>query len=472
MSGAGRRGVHVFTLGCDKNLVDSEALLGRFAARGAALAGGAEEAAVWVVNTCGFIEAARADSHRLIADLVRRKGDRLLVVTGCLAQREGEALRRRFPQIDVLGGVGNFDRLVTAVEQGRDRVPTGRPDAAGYEGMTQRVRLTPPHLAYLKISEGCNFQCAFCSIPLMRGRQRSRRVAELREEAAALAAEGVRELALVSQNTSDYGRDTGESLEDLLRALSAVDGIAWIRLLYLYPGLLATDTLRRILDLPAVVPYLDLPVQHASPRILRRMNRPHDVAAVRDQLLALRAERPDLVLRTTLLLGFPGEEEADVEATADFLAAVRFDHVGTYVYSPEPDTPAAALPDRPDPEEVADREARLLDLQHDIALARQRERLGRRFPCVVDALEPAAEWQAARAACAAGAAVPLRPGERVVAEDAAQVAVARSVHFGYDLDGAVLLPAAGLEPGRVVAARFVAVSPYDVMGAIDDREDD
>jgi len=464
------RGVHVFTLGCDKNLVDSEALLGRFAARGMAISDRARDARVWVLNTCGFIDAARRDGYRAIADLSARKGDRILVVTGCLAQRDGPDLQRRFPGIDVLGGVGNFDRLVAAVEQGRSRVPTTRPGRASYEGLAGRPLLTPRHLAYLKISEGCNFRCAFCSIPSLRGDQRSRPVSELTAEAQRLAARGVRELVVVAQNSSDFGRDSGENLAQLLAALGRVEGIAWLRLLYLYPGLLSTEELLRILELPAVLPYLDLPVQHASPQILRRMNRPHDIAALQRQLLGLRRERPELVLRTTLLLGFPGEEEADVELVADLLAAVEFDHVGTYRYSPETGTPAASLDGRPDPEEVADREARLLDLQHDIALKRQRSRLGKTYTCVVDGVEPGADWSSALAACREGAVVPDPAGGwgGSPGDVPAQVAVARSHHFGYDLDGAVLLPATGLRPGMTVEARFVAVSPYDVIGAFDD----
>ncbi len=463
----GRR-VFALTLGCDKNLVDSEALLGRFARRGMAAAATPDEADVWVLNTCGFIEAARRDTYETIEDLLARKGDRLLVVTGCLAQREGEALRRRFPGIDVLGGVGNFDLLVDAVAAERPAVPTTRPDAVAYEGLGDRPLLTPPHVAYLKISEGCNFSCAFCSIPLMRGVQRSRPVPELVDEARHLADRGVRELVLVSQNGSDYGRDTGARLPELVAALSGVAGIEWIRLLYLYPGLLSTRELLAILETPRVVPYLDLPVQHGSPRVLKLMNRPHDIAVLERQLRTLRRERPELVLRTTVLLGFPGEEEEDIERTLDLLAAVEFDHLGTYRYSPEPGTPAADLPGRPDPEEVADREARLLDLQHDIALDRQRTRLGQDHDCVVDAIEPVAAWRPAMAACRAGEGVALLAGERTAGEDDTQVAVARSWHFGYDLDGAVLLPAAGLAPGRVVRCRFTAVSPYDVIGAVRD----
>lgn len=463
----GRRSVFITTLGCDKNLVDSEALLGRLATRGVYLTDDEASADILVVNTCSFIEAARLDSYDAIDDLCARKGERTLVVTGCLSQEQGDTLRERFPGIDLVSGVGNFDRVVEALDARAERIPIGRPEDARYDGLADRPLLTPSHLAFVKISEGCNFRCAFCRIPLIRGDQRSRPVAEIADEVARLAGRGVAEIMLVSQNTSDYGRGSGEGLLDLVQALGGIDGLRRVRLHYLYPGLIDASRFRRILDTPGVVPYVDMPVQHASPRILNRMNRPFDVAALERFFGGLREERPELVLRTTLLLGFPGEEEQDVERTADFLARIRFDHVGTYRYSPEAGTAGADFVDVPDPEEVADREARLLDLQRDISLERQRARLGRVEEVVVDEIAPGDAWRDLAEDLAGDSAVRIDPTEPSSSPErllsGGEVAVARGTAQAYDVDGVILMPAQGLNAGQWVSARTVAVTPYDTL---------
>lgn len=463
------------TLGCDKNLVDSEALLGRFAARGVEPTNDPDAADIWVLNTCGFIEAARRDSREALRDLARRKGDgRRLVVTGCWAQETGGRLAADFPEIDLVAGVGNFERVVEACLGAAARAPgqeapllASAPAAACYEGLARRPLLTPPHVAFVKISEGCDRGCSFCRIPLIRGPQRSRPPAEIAAEVADLAARGVREIQIVAQNSSDYGRDLGVDLLALVTCLDRIEALRWIRLLYLYPGCLDLDQTRRLLDLPRVVPYLDLPVQHASPRLLRAMRRPADSQGLRRYFAALRAERPDLALRTTLLLGFPGEEEEDIERLADFLAEVEFDHVGAHRYSPEIGTPAADLGAPVPVEEAADREARLLDLQAEIAGRRQRRRLGQVHEMVVDAVVARRE--------AAPILESLRGGDRpagrnrdeatLVLARGGRIALARSRHQAYDLDGAVALPAEGLAPGAWLWARVIAVTPHDMLAA-------
>lgn len=501
------RRVWCTTLGCDKNLVDSEALLGRFAARGLAATDDPARADVWVLNTCGFIAATRADSLEKLRELVAAKGRRRLVVTGCLAQMEGARLLESHPGIDVVAGVGNFDAVVAAVlDEGvpdgsagpaerdeaaaargvaargvaaRGRAAAGRrraraartvvgdPGAASYEGLAGRPLLTPPHVAFVKLSEGCDGACSFCRIPLIRGPQRSRDPDEIVAEAAELAARGVTELQLVAQDASSYGRDRGTRLGPLLERLDRIDGLRWIRLLYLYPGVLTLAETRRLLELERVVPYLDLPVQHAAPDVLRAMRRPADSEGLARYLLALRRDRPELVLRTTLLLGFPGETEDDVERLADFLARVEFDHLGAYRYSPEADTPAAALPGRVPDEEVADREARLLDLQAEIALRRQeRHRLGAEFEAVIDAVVPRREAAALQAALAEGSwAEGGNRGEAGPVEDRSPtVALARTWHHGYDLDGTVLLAGPAGPPGARLPVRIAAVTPFDALG--------
>jgi ribosomal protein S12 methylthiotransferase len=317
----------------------------------------------------------------------------------------------------------------------------------------------------VKIGEGCGCACSFCRIPRIRGPLRSRPAIDILAETAALAARGVREIQLVSQNTSDWGRDLGSDLVALVTELSGVPDLRWIRLLYLYPGHLSVAAVRRLLSLPKVVPYLDLPIQHASPAVLRAMRRPPDAAAMAEFFLSLRAELPELVLRTTVLLGFPGETEEDVEMLADFLARVEFDHLGTYRYSPEPGTPAAALPDRVPDEEVADREARLLDLQAEVALRRQRRRLGGAYSVVVDAVVPRVDVVETIDALREGewASGWNRTRVAVVGDAADPVALARTVHFGYDLDGMILLDGRGRHAGEWLTADLVAVTPWDAL---------
>jgi len=292
---------------------------------------------------------------------------------------------------------------------------------------------------------------------------RSRAPAEIVAEVRGLGERGVQEIVIVSQNTSDFGRDSGDDLLDLITQLNEIEGIRWIRLLYFYAGLIRGDTIERLLDLPKVVPYLDLPIQHASPPLLRAMKRPGDPRTVERFLLDLRANNPELVLRTTCLLGFPGEEEEDVERLADFLARVEFDHLGTYRYSPEDGTPAAALAGQVPAEEAVDREALILDLQAEISARRQERRLGGSFPVLVDAVVSAGEAADLLSALQAGSW--WEKGERAdlaaVCQTGEPVALGRSYHLAYDLDGVIVMPAGRLAPGDWVEATFAAVTPFD-----------
>ncbi len=468
---ANTRRVYCHTLGCDKNLVDSETLLGHFRGLGVEIVDDPEQADIWLVNTCGFIAAARHDSEQAIAAFAAAKGHRTLVVTGCLAQEDGPGLKARQPAVDVLGGVGEFDRVAAAALRGAGDWLAVPAPSARYAGLVGRPLLTPGHVAFVKLGEGCSQTCTFCRIPMIRGPLRSRPVAEIVREVQDLAARGVAEVQLVSQNTADYGRGTGEDLEILLRELSHVDGLRWIRLLYLYPGLFAATRALRLLELPRVVPYLDLPIQHASPRLLRAMRRPGDPTRTVQFFHALRRQRPDLVLRSTVLLGFPGEQEDDVESLLDFLAEVEFDHLGTYRYSPEAGTPAAALAGRPGDEETADRESRVLDLQAEIGARRMATRLGERYPVVVDEIldrtVPQQDQRARELIAALREGTWRREADRRRAEAAmaarGRLALGRSQHFGYDLDGVVVLPApASARPGVWCEAEFRGATAWDV----------
>jgi ribosomal protein S12 methylthiotransferase len=479
--------VYCATLGCDKNLVDSEALLGRFALRGVQAVNDLAEADIWILNSCGFIDAARSDSQETLEQLISMKQGQTLVVCGCWSQEHGQAIQDRYPGVDVVAGVGQFDRVVEAcvgkaetpsaaqVAPGKSDFPLAgppmidKPTEVHYTGMVDRPLLTPGHLAFVKIGEGCNFSCSFCRIPLIRGTQRSRPIKEILSEVHNLTARGVTEIQIVSQNTSDFGRDTGENLHTLVKELNGVEGLRSIRLLYLYAGLVSVDDLLRLLEMPRVARYLDIPVQHASPRLLRAMRRPGGPESNARFFAALRREHPDLVLRSTALLGFPGEEEDDVSQLADFLAEVEFDHLGTYRYSPEKGTAAADLGDRVPDEVILDREALIMDLQSEISQGRQAQRLGHEHEIVIDRIIPAAELEDegmvemlesfAEGQWAPGADEG-EPEEQV--RNSLPVAMGRSYHFGYDLDGVVLLPAGNLQVGQWVRTRFVGATPYDI----------
>ncbi|MFH2053621.1 MAG: MiaB/RimO family radical SAM methylthiotransferase [bacterium] len=478
------RKVFCATLGCDKNLVDSEALLGRFAIKGVQAVDDPEAADIWVLNTCGFIEAARSDSAETLRSLCDAKGGRTLVVCGCWSQEHGDLIRERFPAVDVVAGVGQFDEVVAActgtgspaqgTPSGTGVFPlagpapqpiVGDPMAAPYVGIAERPLLTPGHVAFVKIGEGCNFSCSFCRIPLIRGKQRSRPIAKIAGEVRRLAGRGVTEIQLVSQNTSDFGRDSGENLHDLVKTLDGIDGLRRIRLFYLYSGVVTADDLLRLLDLPKVVPYLDLPVQHASPRLLKAMRRPGLSRTSPDFFATLRRARPDVVLRSTALLGFPGEEDEDVAVLADFLAEVEFDHLGTYRYSPEPGTSSAELPDRVPEEVILDREALIQGIQEEIALERMEGRLGQDHEILVDRIlapDDLAEegWLDLLDGFESGEDVD--GALRQATHGAGPLAVGRSFHFGYDVDGNVIMPAGNLEPGRYVRGVFRMATATDV----------
>ncbi len=485
------------TLGCDKNLVDSEALLGRFAIKGVQAVNDPEEADIWVLNSCGFIDAARSDSEETLQELCDAKEHRTLVVCGCWSQEHGAAIGERFPAVDIVAGVGQFDQVVNACVNGGEAVAaeldttfemagpgpnsgTGAqpliedPMTVHYTGMVDRPLLTPAHIAFVKIGEGCNCACTFCRIPLIRGKQRSRPRAELVQEVTGLVGRGVTEIQLISQNTSDFGRDSGESLHDLVCDLNDIQGLRQIRLLYLYSGMVSVDDLRRLLDLEKVTPYFDLPIQHASPRLLQAMKRPGGEKSTPGFFKALREHRPDLVLRTTALLGFPGEEDEDVSLLADFLAEVEFDHLGTYRFSPERGTPAAGFADQVPAEVIMDREALIMDLQSDISLRRQQARLGQTFDIVIDAIaQPGPEDPHGVAEVLSAFDEGIWQNERErgalagVVKSGVSFAVGRSYHFGYDLDGMVVLPldhSGGeppLQPGQWVRGTFAGVTAYD-----------
>ena len=377
------KGTYAFvSLGCPKNLVDSERMLGALAIDGYTLVSEAEGADFVVVNTCGFIDQSRKESRDVIAEMLelKRQGKTHgVIVAGCLPQRlGGEQLLKEMPEIDHLVGVFARDEIARVADRitgARQRELTleqreiFRPAPVRALTDRERLRITPRHYAYLKISEGCNRTCTFCSIPMMRGKHATKPIEEVVAEARELAADGVRELILVAQDLTYYGIDLyGEGrLVDLLDELEKVEGIDWIRLMYLYPMHVTDSLIEKIATSQKVLPYLDLPLQHVSTSVLRRMSRRIDRERTIGLVEKLRARIPNLVLRTTFIVGFPGETQADFDELKEFVRTTRFERMGVFPFSYEPGTPATRL-DGHLPEEVKlARRDELMELQQEIA---------------------------------------------------------------------------------------------------------
>src|SRR5579872_539250 len=352
--------VGMISLGCPKNLVDSEVMLGLAQQAGHELTQDAESADVLVVNTCAFIDRAKQESIDTILEMAQHKKDgacRRLVVTGCLAERYRDELMKQIPEIDAVLGTGEVPAIVDAIGGGRARGvaplaffksqvpnPESHPKLPTYlyDAETPRYFATPKHYAYVKVGEGCDYKCAFCIIPTLRGSYRSRPADSIVREAHALADRGVKELLLISQDTTFYGVDRGErsALARLLRELNRVDGLEWIRLLYLYPTTIDDATLDAMGECEKVCDYIDLPLQHASDPVLKRMKRPGTRRHYDALLGRIRARVPGVALRTTFIVGFPGETDEDVDALASFITDHPFDHVGVFTYSHEEGTSA------------------------------------------------------------------------------------------------------------------------------------
>ena len=403
------------SLGCPKNLVDGEVMLGLAREAGHEVTPDARDAEVIVVNTCAFIDTAKEESVNAILEMAQLKRDgscKRLVITGCLAERYRDQLKAEIPEIDVVLGTGEVPEIVGAlngiqpapaplkffrpadfeVRTSKFEVPASEPRTPDYlyDATTPRLLTTPRHYAYVKIAEGCDYTCAFCIIPTLRGKYRSRDENSIVAEAERLAAGGVRELLLISQDTTFFGIDRGErgALARLLRRLNAVEGLTWIRLLYLYPTTITDDVLDAMAECEKVCKYIDLPLQHASADVLRRMRRPGNREAYDKLLARIRARVPDVTLRTTFIVGFPGETEQDFKALLDFVRDTGFDHVGVFTYSHEEDTRAFAMEDDVPAAVKAARRDAVMALQQSIVAERLARRIGERVTMMVDGPSP------------------------------------------------------------------------------------
>ncbi len=362
------------SLGCDKNLVDTEMMLGMLAEKGYQFTDDEQEAEIVVVNTCCFIGDAKEESINTLIEIGRLKETanvKMLIAAGCLAQRYRKEIREQIPEVDVIIGTMAIDKIVEAVEEYQTKQYTtfvediDRTPVSG----KKRVVTTGGHYAYMKIAEGCDKRCSYCIIPKVRGSYRSIPMETLLKEANTLAEQGVKELILVAQETTLYGTDLygKKSLPELLRKLSEIRGLYWIRILYCYPEEITEELIDTIAELPKVCHYLDIPIQHASDKILKRMGRRTNQQQLKDKIAMIRSKIPDMCLRTTLITGFPGESQEDHEQSMAFVDEMEFDRLGVFTYSAEEDTPAAGFPDQIEEEVKKDRQADIMELQQEIA---------------------------------------------------------------------------------------------------------
>ncbi len=433
--------VYMVNLGCPKNLVDGEVMLGLLAREGYQLSLDPERADVLMVNTCSFINEAKEESIDTILELSRYKEHsptKQLIVTGCLAQRYGQELRESLPEVDVFVGTGEFVRITEILRQKRALLdgPMTYIGAAHVlpDHMTPRIATTPFYSAYLKVAEGCNHKCAFCIIPKIRGLQESRAIDSLVTEAEALAAQGVRELNLIAQDLTAYGRERrdGTTLLALLRALCRVEGIAWIRLLYCYPNYLDEPLLRCIAEEEKICSYLDMPLQHISDRILRAMRREKSGDGIRRLLDRIRSHIPEVVLRTSFIVGFPGEQEEDFRQLLDFVSQAAIDHVGVFRYSQEEGTTAGVMADQVPEDLKQERWQRLMERQVQVVRRKNLSLVGSEQDMLV---------------CDTDAQGRLWGRTRGQAPE---------------IDGVVFLPHVRAESGEIIAGRITGVSGYDL----------
>lgn len=436
------------SLGCDKNLVDSEVMLGLLAEKGYGFTDDEMQADIIVVNTCCFIGDAKEESVNTILEMAECKKEgrlKALIVTGCLAERYRQEIIEEIPEVDAILGTASYDRIAEAIEQSVAGKQTAWYDNTDRLVLTEsrRILTTGGHYAHLKIAEGCDKHCTYCIIPKLRGNYRSFPMEKLLQEARELAEQGVKELILVAQETTVYGVDLyGEKrLHVLLKELCRIKGIRWIRVQYCYPEEIYDELIQTIKEEPKICHYLDLPIQHASDRILRRMGRRTTGQDLRDIIGKLRREIPDICLRTTLITGFPGERKEEHEELKDFVDEMEFDRLGVFTYSPEEDTPAACMEGQIEEEIKEARRDELMELQQDISFEKAETMAGKELWCMV---------------------------EGKVADEYAYVA--RTYKDAPDVDGYIFIQTMEeLMSGDFVKVRVTGADEYDLIGEIADE---
>ncbi|WP_027084375.1 30S ribosomal protein S12 methylthiotransferase RimO [Cohnella panacarvi] len=434
--------VNVVTLGCEKNLVDSEIMSGLVHARGYTLVDKPEDATVVIVNTCGFIDAAKEESVNTILNLAELKDTarlKALIVSGCLTQRYKQELMKEMPEIDGIVGTGDFHRINDIIDEalgGKKPVYVGNP-VFNYEETLPRLLSTPRHTAYVKIAEGCDNACTFCSIPIMRGKFRSRSIESILSEVKQLAEQGVKEISLIAQDSTNYGTDLyeGFKLPDLMNRVCEVEGIEWVRLHYAYPGFFTDELIETIASNPKICKYIDMPLQHSEDAILKRMRRPGRQRDVRELISRIRARIPDVALRTSMIVGFPGETEEEFEKLCDFVREMKFDRLGVFAYSQEEDTPANRLPNQLSDEAKQHRAHTLMEVQREVAQSNSAKYVGRTLDVLVERYDGRSD-----------------------------VYIGRSQYDAPEVDGEVYVSGIRTELGEIRKVRITHAYEYDLSG--------
>jgi ribosomal protein S12 methylthiotransferase len=440
-----REKVAIVTLGCEKNLVDSDMMAHLIDEKGYELVDDPAEATVVIVNTCGFIDAAKEESVNKILDMADLKESgklKSLVVAGCLTQRYKEDILQEIPEVDGIVGTGDFMSITRIIEEslaGKKPVYVGNP-VFTYEQVVKRKVKAGTYTAYLKIAEGCDNACTFCSIPLMRGAFRSRTMESILEEAKHLVSQGIVEICLIAQDSTNYGTDIYDGkhmLATLLTRLSEIDGLQWIRLHYAYPGFFTDELIEVFATNPKVCKYVDMPLQHSEDAILKRMRRPGRQRDIRELVGKIRAQIPDVALRTSLIVGFPGETEADFANLCDFVKEIKFDRLGVFTYSNEDDTPAQRLPDQIDEETKEKRANILMEIQREIAAERNSRFVGRVIPVLIERYEGRND-----------------------------IYVGRTQYDAPEIDGEVFVSGYKGELGKIVNIKITHSYEYDLAGEV------
>lgn len=443
------------SLGCDKNTVDSEIMIELLTEKGYEIVKEDDQAEVIIVNTCGFIQDAKEESIQTLIEMgeYKQTGNlKALIAAGCLAERYAKEIFSELPEVDAVVGTGSYEEIVDVVEEllaGKKQVRRLLDASKRDLGYRRRILTTPGYYGYVKIAEGCDNRCTYCVIPRLRGVFRSRRPEDILREVRDMAEEGVRELMIVAQDITKYGKDwDGKShLPELLRQIAAVEGIHWIRLLYCYPEDITEELVQTIAEEPKIVHYVDMPIQHCADGVLRRMGRHHTKARLLEVIGKLREAVPDIALRTTLIAGFPGETEADFQELCDFVREVRFDRLGVFAYSQEEDTPAAKMPDQVPEEEKERRKDILMELQQKISSEKSQEAVGCRMEVMIEG---------------------QIPGE---GEGEELVYSARTYRDAPEIDGFLFLTSsASYMSGDFTQAEVVGAFEYDLMGVDADVE--
>ena len=435
------------SLGCSKNLVDAEIMMGILNKKGYKLVGDFEEADIILVNTCGFIESAKQESIQTILELAQLKETanlKLLIVTGCLAQRYAEELKIEIPEIDAIVGTGSYqqiDEIIANLEKENHIVSLNDIDFAYNEDLPRYVS-TPDYMAYLKIGEGCDNKCTYCIIPKLRGKYRSRKMEDIIAEAKKLAERGVKELVVIAQDTTKYGLDLygEEKLANLLEELAQIEGFKWIRVMYSYPESITEELVKVIKKYDNICNYFDMPIQHASNRVLKLMNRKTTKEDILSKINMIRSNIPDATLRTSIIVGFPGETEEDFNELAEFIKEAQFDKLGVFTYSREEDTPADKLPNHLEEEVKVERQEALMMIQQGISEEKNNNKIGNKYEVLVE--------------------------EQI--ED--NVYVGRTIYDAEEIDAIVYVKSIrNLQVGEFVNVVITDALEYDLMGVIEDE---